>query len=91
MIIIINIMFRFLRLEMVAAPRQRAHRDSQSQRSDDGRRRDGSLRAIIIIITIIIIIKITRPKPASGRQGLAGVSLRTSGAQLGQIGSDDFS
>ena len=66
MIIIINIMFRFLRLEMVAAPRQRAHRDSQSQRSDDGRRRDGSLRAIIIIIIIIVImiINITRPKPA---------------------------
>ena len=67
---IINIML--LRLEMVAAPRQRAHRDSQSQRSDDGRRRDGSLRAIIIIIIII-----TRPKPASGRQGLAGVSCHT--------------
>ena len=33
-----------------------------------------------IITTIIIII--TRPKPAYGRQGLAGGSLRTSGAQL---------
>ena len=55
---IIIIMFRFLRLEMVAAPRQRAHRDSQSQRSDDGRRRDGSLRAIIIIIIIAITIVI---------------------------------
>ena len=33
---------------------------------------------------IIIIIIITRPKPANGRQGLAGVSLRASGAQLGR-------
>ena len=55
-LMIINIML--LRLEMVAAPRQRAHRDSQSQRSDDGRRRDGSLRAIIIIIIIAITIVI---------------------------------
>ena len=43
----------------------------------------------IIIITIIIIT--TRPMPAYGRQGLAGVSLRASGAQLGRIESDDFS
>ena len=35
------------------------------------------------IIIIIIIIIITRPKPAYGRQGLAGGSLRASGAQLG--------
>ena len=33
----------------------------------------------IVIVTIII----TRPKPAYGRQGLAGGSLRASGAQLG--------
>ena len=37
---------------------------------------------IIIMITICIII-ITRPKPAYGRQGLAGRSLRASAAQLG--------
>ena len=44
---------------------------------------------IILIITslvhrqdIIIIIKITRPKPAYGRQGLAGRSLRPSDAPL---------
>ena len=36
---------------------------------------------ILTILTIIIII-ITMPKPAYGRQGLAGVSLRASGAQL---------
>ena len=36
----------------------------------------------IIIVIIIIIIIITRPKPAYGRRGLAGGSLRTSGAQL---------
>ena len=42
----------------------------------------------IIIIVVIINIIITRPKPSYGRQGLAGVSLRASGAQLG---SDDFS
>ena len=39
----------------------------------------------------IIIIIITRPKPAYGRQGQAGVSLGASGAQLGRIGSDHFS
>ena len=38
------------------------------------------------IINIIIIF--TRPKLVYGRQGLAGVSLRASGAQLGRIGSD---
>ena len=32
---------------------------------------------------IIAIIIITRPKPAYGRQGLAGLLLRASGAQLG--------
>ena len=32
----------------------------------------------------IIIIIITRPKPAYGRQGLAGRSLCASGAQLGR-------
>ena len=37
----------------------------------------------IIITIIIIIIIITRPKPAYGRQGLAGGSLRACGAQLG--------
>ena len=40
--------------------------------------------AIIIVIDIIVnVIIITRPKPAYGRQGLAGSSLRASGAQLG--------
>ena len=38
---------------------------------------------VIIIIIIILTIIITRPKPAYGRQGLAGGSLRTSGAELG--------
>ena len=38
---------------------------------------------LIVIIIIIIIIIITRPKPAYGWQGLAGTSLRASGAQLG--------
>ena len=38
---------------------------------------------INVAIIIIIIIIITRPKPAYGRQGLAGGSLRASGAQLG--------
>ena len=33
-------------------------------------------------IIIIIIIIITRPKPAYGRQGLANILLRASGAQL---------
>ena len=33
-------------------------------------------------LLIIIIIIITRPKPAYGRQGLANISLRASGAQL---------
>ena len=37
---------------------------------------------IIIILIIITIIIITRPKPASGLKGLAGVSLLASGAQL---------
>ena len=36
----------------------------------------------IIIIVVITTIIITRPKPAYGRQGLAGVLLRASGAQL---------
>ena len=35
------------------------------------------------MVVIIIIIIITRPKPAYGQQGLAGCSLRASGAQLG--------
>ena len=43
---------------------------------------------IVIIIIMIMIIIITRPKPAYGRQGLAGGSLRASSAQLG---SDHFS
>ena len=48
-----------------------------------------SIIIIIIITTTIIIIVIiaiinTRPMPAYGRQGLAGVSLRASGAQLGR-------
>ena len=38
---------------------------------------------LIIMIIIMVIIIITRPKPAYGRQGLAGGSLRASGAQLG--------
>ena len=42
----------------------------------------------IIIIVVIINIIITRPKPAYAWQGLAGLLLRASGAQLG---SDDFS
>ena len=37
---------------------------------------------VVIIIMIVIIIN-TRPRPAYGRQGLAGGSLRASGAQLG--------
>ena len=37
---------------------------------------------ICTIVIIIIIIIITRPKPAYGRQGLANISLRASGAQL---------
>ena len=40
---------------------------------------------VTIFITIILIIITTRPKPAYGRQGLADVSLRTVGAQLGII------
>ena len=40
---------------------------------------------LFIFITIIItIIIIARPKPAYDRQGLAAVSLRASGAQLGR-------
>ena len=40
---------------------------------------------LFIFITIIItIIIITRPKPAYDRQGLAAISLRASGAQLGR-------
>ena len=35
---------------------------------------------MIILNTVIIVI--TRPKLAYGRQGLAGVTLRASGAQL---------
>ena len=38
----------------------------------------------ITISIVIVIIMITRPKPAYGRQGLAAVSLRASGAQLGR-------
>ena len=38
----------------------------------------------ITIIKITDIIPITRQKPAYGRQGLAAVSLRASGAQLGR-------
>ena len=34
------------------------------------------------VIIIVVIIIITRPKPAYGRQGLAGCS---------EVGSDDFS
>ena len=41
------------------------------------------LEKTIIIIIIINIIIFTRPKPAYGRQGLAGCSLRASAAQLG--------
>ena len=37
----------------------------------------------IIIIIIIIILVTTRPKSAYSRQGLAKISLRASGAQLG--------
>ena len=40
---------------------------------------------VTIFITIILIIITTRPKPAYGQQGLADVSLRTVGAQLGII------
>ena len=36
-----------------------------------------------IIVKIIVNIILTRPKPACGRQGLVGRSLRASGAQLG--------
>ena len=43
----------------------------------------------IIIITTTIIIN-NRPKPAYGRQGLAGCSLSASGDQLGR-GSGDYS
>ena len=43
---------------------------------------------IIIIIIIVIILITTRPKSAYSRQGLAKISLRVSGAQLG---SDVFS
>ena len=39
-------------------------------------------------ISVFILIILNRPKPAYGRQGLANVSLRASGAQLGV---DDFS
>ena len=39
---------------------------------------------VIIVVIITIIIIITRPKPAYGRQGLAGRSLCASGAQLGK-------
>ena len=43
----------------------------------------------IYIITIIIITNnlfiTTRPKPAFGRRGLAGVSLCASGAQIGRM------
>ena len=39
---------------------------------------------IIIIITNILIIT-TRPKSAYSRQGLAGVSLCASGAQIGRM------
>ena len=49
-----------------------------------GRVAQGSeLRRLVYIIIIVIIIIITRPKPAYGRQGLVGVSLCASGAQLG--------
>ena len=48
-------------------------------------------RDSFITIHQVSIIIITRPKPAYGRQGLTGVSLRASGAQLGRIGSDHFS
>ena len=44
--------------------------------------RSTELNIIIIISIIIITIIITRPKPAYGRQGLAGRLLRASGAQL---------
>ena len=46
------------------------------------------MMVMMMIIIIALIIIITRPKPAYDRQGLAAVSLRASGAQLG---SDDFS
>ena len=39
-------------------------------------------------ISVFIFIILTRPKPGYGQQGLANVSLRASGAQLGV---DDFS
>ena len=46
-----------------------------------------SIITILLLLTttniIIIIIIITRPKPSYGRQGLANISLRASGAQLG--------
>ena len=40
------------------------------------------VRPIEVEPVIIIIIIITRPKPAYGRQGLANILLRASGAQL---------
>ena len=46
-----------------------------------------SIITILLLTTtniIIIIIIITRPKPAYGWQGLANISLRASGAQLGR-------
>ena len=47
-----------------------------------------NVNIIIIIIIIVIILITTRPKSAYSRQGLAKISLRASGAQLG---SDVFS
>ena len=44
--------------------------------------RSRSRGKIHLLISATIIIIITRPKPAYGRQGLAGSSLRASGAQL---------
>ena len=52
--------------------------------------KDNIIIIIIIVIIIIIIIISTRPKPAYSRPGLAGCSLRASGAQLGS-GNCDFS
>ena len=43
-----------------------------------------AVMVIIIIITNILIIT-TRPKSAYSRQGLAGVSLCASGAQIGRM------
>ena len=37
----------------------------------------------LLLLLLLLIIIITRPKPAYCRQGLAGVSLCASGAQLG--------